>query len=212
MLSIYSFEFNPFAVRTYIISDKNGNCVIIDPGCYLPAEREKLSHFMRANQLSLQQIWITHTHLDHIFGVKYLKTMYSASIYAHTEAPSQIEFHPAVSQMYGIPFEPCPNPDILLKHGDKVALGEYTFQVMYCPGHSTDSIAFYNAEQNVLFSGDVIFAGGIGRTDLPGGDYDTLITSIHNHILPLPVETTIYPGHGHSTTIEIEKSNNPFII
>lgn len=212
MLTIHSFDFNPFAVKTYVVSNQSGECVVIDPGCYLPAEREQLSDYLRSNNLLPKQIWITHTHLDHIFGVKYLKDKYSIPIYAHLEAPSQIKLHPLVSQMYGIPFEPCPMPDLLLSHADTVTIGDDSFQVMYCPGHSTDSVVFYHAQQEMLFSGDVIFAGGIGRTDLPGGDYDTLMASIRNQILPLPPQTKLYPGHGFDSTIEQEKLSNPFII
>lgn len=210
MIKVQAFEFNPFAEITYILSDSDNHCVIIDPGCYHAQEKEELASYIRKNQLKPQAIWLTHSHLDHIFGVSFVKQQFNIPVLAHALAPEGIRIQPLVSQMYGIPSEACPQPDKLLEHGDKIMLGNVTFDVIYCPGHSADGIVFYQPETGIAMVGDVLFAGSIGRTDLPGGDYDTLIHHIKTRLFVLPPETKVYPGHGPPTKIGEEILSNPF--
>lgn len=210
MIQVHTFEFNMFAENTYILSDNDHHCVIIDPGCYQAQEKEELSSYIRKNQLKPQAIWLTHTHLDHIFGVSYIKQLFNIPVIAHELAPDGIRLQPLVSKMYGFICDDCPQPDMLIKHGDKIYLGNHTFDVIHCPGHSTDGIVFFQPETQFCITGDVLFAGSIGRTDLPGGNYDTLISHIRNRLFVLPPETKIYPGHGPSTSIGEEIRSNPF--
>ncbi|MCX7743052.1 MAG: MBL fold metallo-hydrolase [Flavobacteriales bacterium] len=210
MINVKSFEFNPFAEITYVLSDNENHCIIIDPGCYNAYEKEELAKYIRKNQLKPQAIWLTHSHLDHIFGVSFLKQQYNIPVIAHQMAPEGIRMQPLVSQMYGIPSEACPLPDKLLNHGDQIMLGNIIFEVIYCPGHSADGIVFYQPESGIAMVGDVLFAGSIGRTDLPGGDYNTLIQNIRTRLFVLPPETKVYPGHGPPTKIGEEIRTNPF--
>lgn len=210
MIKIQAFEFNPFAEITYILSDSNQHCVIIDPGCYQAQEKEELSSYIRKNQLKPQAIWLTHTHIDHIFGVSYIKQLFNIPVVAHELAPDGIRLQPLVSKMYGLIYDDFPLPDKLIKHGDKIYLGNHAFDVIYCPGHSNDGVVFFQPDDKFCIAGDVLFAGSIGRTDLPGGDFDTLINHIRNRLLVLPPETKVYPGHGPSTSIGEEIRSNPF--
>jgi hydroxyacylglutathione hydrolase len=211
MITIHSFEFNPFAEKTYVLNDENNNCVIIDPGCYHAFEKEKLVEYIRTNEFHPVAIWLTHTHIDHIFGVKYITDYFHIPVYAHLNSKDGIAMQSSVSMMFGIPSDQCPEANNLLDNNDIVDLGEHKFSVIYCPGHSKDSIVFYNETEKFIIGGDVLFQGSIGRTDLPGGDFDTLIHHLKNDILTLPDDVTVYPGHGIPTNIREEKESNPFL-
>jgi glyoxylase-like metal-dependent hydrolase (beta-lactamase superfamily II) len=160
----------------------------------------------------IEQIWITHAHFDHIGGI--------AALVKAIGADPKITLHPAEIQMYsmqggaamfGFRIEPGPEPTLWLQHGQRLPLAEYSFEVRHCPGHTPGHVVFYCASEGVVFCGDVIFWGGIGRTDLPGGDYGTLIQSINSQILSLPNETRLLSGHGGETTVGAERADNPFL-
>lgn len=211
MIHLKKFVFNPFSENTYIIYDDAGACIIIDPGCYYPEEKEALSSFIAEQELAPQKIVLTHGHLDHIFGCAYISDTYKIPIQAHAGTNALIRMMPQISSMYGIPSVPSPEATLFLEESDVLTLGTEVFQVLFCPGHSPDSLVYYHEKQGFLLGGDVLFQRSIGRTDLPGGNHEALLRSIREKLWPLPPETIVYSGHGEETTIGEEKQLNPFL-
>jgi len=211
MLNIHSFTFNAFSENTYLIVNENKECWIIDPGMYHPAEKEELINFINERELIPQAIINTHAHLDHIFGVQALIDKYNIPFGVHRLETSVLDSGTKSAAMFGFDFPDVPKPTFFIKEGTPFTLGNDAVAIFHTPGHSPGSISFYYAPGNWVLSGDVLFEGSIGRTDLPGGNFETLINSIRTHLLTLPGETTVYPGHGPSTTISEERSHNPFL-
>jgi glyoxylase-like metal-dependent hydrolase (beta-lactamase superfamily II) len=212
MLSIQSFCFNPFQENTYIIYNTQGEAFLIDPGMYAPEEFAKVDAFLAEKQLKLSKIINTHTHLDHVFGVAATMKTYQIPFYFHAADQPVYEAANVFGEMYGLKFDQLPKtPDGYLKEGETIYLGEEALEVFLTPGHSPGSVCFYYAPGRWVISGDVLFQQSVGRSDLPGGDYDTLIRSIQNHLLTLPDETAVHSGHGPATTIGLEKMNNPYL-
>ena len=210
-MQVHSLTFNPFQENTYLIADADGTCAIVDPGCYTPAEQAELHDYVRDHNLRPVACWLTHAHLDHILGCAYVhRTWGLVPLMTPGEKPL---YDRAVqqAQMYGIPgVEAGPVPTAFLQ-GETLTLGSLTLQVLPTPGHSPASVCLYHAASGQVIAGDVLFAGSIGRTDLPGGSYEVLLRSIHEQLLTLPDATRVYPGHGPSTTIGIERGSNPFL-
>ena len=203
---------NPWQVNTIILSDETNECVIIDPGCFNSEEQQQLSGFISKNNLKPVRLLHTHLHLDHVFGTRYITEKYGIRPEAHPGDEFFIGITKDYASQFGVTLEQNPPaPGNYLNEGDTVSFGNTTLKVIHVPGHSPGGIAFYNENDGVLIAGDVLFRESIGRTDLPGGDYDTLIANIKNKLLSLPPETVVYPGHGPSTTIGFEKENNPFL-
>lgn len=212
MLRIHSFTFNPVQENTYIIYNDNKECLIVDPGCYFPEEKKALELFINTNQLVPKALLNTHCHLDHVFGNKFVHETWGLPLHLHPLEEPVLAFAPQSAQMWNLPFDNYQGPKIHLNPGDIFKLGnEGELEIIFTPGHSPGSISFYNRQDRFLISGDVLFRESIGRTDLPGGDYQTLINSIQNELWQLPDDTTVYSGHGPITTIEYEKKNNPFV-
>ena len=211
MLKIRSFIFNPIQENTYIIYNEFKQCVIIDPGCYFDDEKEKIKHYIEENSLIPVMLLNTHCHLDHVFGNKFISETFQLTLQIHENEKQVLEFAPTSGLMYNMPFDNYSGDFILLKEGDKILLGEDELQIIEAPGHSPGSICFYCAKQHFLIGGDVLFKGGIGRTDLPLGDHDALINNIKNKLFALPDNTNVYSGHGSPTTIGDEKRNNPYL-
>lgn len=211
MLHLASFTFNPFSENTYIIYNETGDAWIVDPGMYHAAEVTELTDFLKEKQLVLRAIINTHTHIDHIFGVPALKNKFGIPFHMHEADLPVLEGARGSAMLFGFDFPEKPEPDGFIPHGEKWKLGEDELDVLFVPGHSPGSIAFYYQPGGWLISGDALFNGSIGRTDLPGGHHETLISTIKNNLFPLPDETTVYPGHGPATTIGQEKKTNPFL-
>ncbi len=211
MLKIKSFTFSPIQENTYLVYNEFNQCVIIDPGCYFEEEKEMISGFITANGLQPVMLLNTHCHLDHVFGNKYIATTYQLTLQLHEKEKPVLQFAPTSGLMYNLPFDNYTGEFILLKEGDHINIGEDELVVIEAPGHSPGSICFYSARQHFIIGGDVLFQGGIGRTDLPMGDHDTLIANIKNKLMILPGETIVYSGHGEPTTIGEEKRHNPFL-
>jgi len=211
MIQIHSFTFNPFQENTYILSDETKKCVIIDPGCYTPEEKKEISEFISSHGLEPVKLLLTHAHIDHILGNNYICGKYNLEIEMNEIEKDLLRSADIYGQMWGINVEPSPAPSVFLKEGDQVNFGNSTLEILFTPGHSPGSICFYNTNEKFAIAGDVLFYGSIGRTDLPGGDYETLIESIHQKVFPLGDDFKIYPGHGPSTTIAHEKQYNPFV-
>lgn len=211
MIQIHSFTFNPFQENTYVLSDETKECVIIDPGCYTEEEKSALSGFISDKGLKPVKLLLTHAHIDHVLGNNYLCGKYKLKIEMNVIEKELLKSAELYGEMWGIKVEPSPAPEVFLAEGDEVKFGNSTLQIIFTPGHSPGSICFYNPEGKFIIAGDVLFHGSIGRTDLPGGDYDTLIRSITEKVFPLGDEYKVYPGHGPSTTIAHEKKFNPFV-
>ena len=209
---IASFAFNPFSENTIVVYDETRDCIIFDPGCYLPEERDTLQQFITSNRLRPVRLINTHCHLDHVFGNKWVSDTWNLALEIHRGELPVLERFPEVCKMYGIPnTQPSPLPGRFIEGGDVIEFGNSSLKVLFTPGHSPASLSFYNEKEGYLVAGDVLFYESIGRTDLPGGDFDTLISSIRNQLFTLPGETVVYPGHGDTTTIRHEMEYNPFL-
>jgi len=211
-MEIYSFVFNPIDVNTYILADKSGECAIIDCGCYDSDEFNRLTGFIDEKRLRPVLLLNTHCHLDHIFGDGFVLGKYNIGALCHRDDVYNREKAVNHALMFGLMMENPPKPAGYLTDGQKISFGETELTAIHVPGHAAGSLAFYSEKDKAVFTGDALFAGSIGRTDLPGGNYETLITSITEKLFTLPSETIVYPGHGDRTTIGIEFRSNPYFI
>jgi len=211
-MTIKIFTFNPFQENTYLIYDETNEAVLIDAGCIFDAEKQTLKKFLEDNKLILKRVINTHLHLDHQFGNKFLFDTYGMSPEACVEDEFLLENVIAQARSFGFPIDEEAQPlGVYITENQEIRFGKSTLVALHVPGHSPGSMAFYSAEEGVLFAGDVLFQGSIGRTDLPKGDYATLILSITKKLLSLPDSTVVYCGHGPTTTIGNEKKNNPYL-
>lgn len=212
MISIKSFVFGPFQENTYILHDETKECIIIDPGCYDNRERAELAGFIEDNKLKPVKLINTHCHLDHVFGNGFVADTYTLKLEINKQDQPVLDSYLMSAKMYGLNAAPSPQPSVYLSEGDIISFGNSILEILFTPGHSPGSITFYNREQKVMIAGDVLFYGSIGRSDLPGGNSATLISSIKNKLIPLGDNYTVYSGHGPSTTIGFERMNNPFLV
>ena len=211
MTQVHQLTFGPFAENTYIISDDDGNAIIIDPGMYHAEENSRFFEYINSQGLKPTQLILTHAHLDHVFGVNWVNATYGLTPVVHAEDKFVYESAVAVAMQYGLQMNPLVPAEIGLNEGDDFEFGGETFRIFHAPGHSPGSVCFYNERQKYVIGGDVLFQGSIGRTDLPGGDYNTLINSIRTKLLVLPDDVIVYSGHGPLTNIGQEKISNPFL-
>ncbi len=211
MLYLKTFCFNPFQQNTYVLYNHEGAAFIIDPGNYTSSENDMLKAFIEEKQLKPERLLLTHGHIDHILGNKFVFDTYGLLPEMHESDLFFIERMMQSAAMYGLRAEPSPLPKQFLKEGDKILLGSYALGCIYTPGHSPGSISFYNKENKLLIGGDVLFRGSVGRSDLPGGDHETLIRSIKEKVLTLGDDVKVFSGHGPSTTTGFEKTSNPFL-
>lgn len=211
MITVKSFCFNSFDENTYVLSDSTKECIIIDPGCHLKDEELEIADYISSHKLTPVRLINTHCHIDHILGNHYISRKYNLKLEANAFEIPVLESAAYVSQMFQIQMNPSPSPASFLNEDDVIKFGESELSVIFTPGHSPGSLTFYSKADNFIISGDVLFERSIGRTDLPGGDYDTLIASIINKLLPLGEDVTVYSGHGNPTRIGIEKKLNPFL-
>ena len=211
MLTVKRFIFNPVQENTYVVYDAKDACCIIDPGCYFPEEKKTLEAWLKEHQLVPNLLLNTHCHLDHVFGNKWVAEQYGISLQIGEKEGWTLSYAPEFGEKWGLPFENYAGEPGYLKEGDRVAVGEDELKVLFTPGHSIGHIAFYNKQQGFVIGGDVLFRMGIGRTDIPGGDAETLLKSIREKLFSLPDEVIVYPGHGEPTTIGYEKAFNPFM-
>lgn len=210
-LSVHTLTFNPFQENTYIIIAPSGECIIIDPGCFDQMERDELVQTINDMGLKPVRLINTHCHIDHILGNAFVAKTWGLGLEIHKGEIPVLESGTMVSGMYGVPYEVSPQPSSFLNEGDEVVLDGVSMKVLFTPGHSPASICLYNAVDNWVIAGDVLFYESIGRTDLPGGDHQTLLRSIRTQLFVLPNDTIVYPGHGPSTKVGYEKMFNPFM-
>jgi hydroxyacylglutathione hydrolase len=210
MLQVKKFVFNPLMENTYVLFDETNACVIIDPGCVEKDEESELTEFIESNNLSVKQLINTHCHIDHVLGNAYVKRKFGVPLLIHPIEEPMLRAVKSYASNYGFFQYQDSTPDSFLQEGDQLTVGNQKLDVLFVPGHSPGHIAFYHPTSKVLMGGDVLFENSIGRTDLPGGDYDTLIKSIHQKFFTLPDDVTVYCGHGSETSIGFEKRTNPF--
>lgn len=213
-MNIQTFTCNPFQENTYILYDESKDALVIDAGCLFPQEQQEIKDFIIDNGLHVTRVINTHLHLDHQFGNKFLSDTFGVAPEAHESDEFFIAAFPLQVQAFGLSGLVAGEAQPLKGHiadNEIITFGHTSLTAMLVPGHSPGSLAFYNAEEGVLFSGDVLFRESIGRSDLAGGDYSTLLHSITSRLFSLPDATIIYPGHGENTTIGHEKRNNPFL-
>ncbi len=210
MINILSYTFGPFQENTFVLFDETKKGVIIDPGCGSNLEQEGLLQSIKDEGIELTHLLNTHCHLDHIAGNYFINKEFGLGVTMHKLDLPTLEMAPRSAEMYGIPFTPSPEPEFFIEEGDTIEFGNSILDVLFVPGHAPGHVVFYNKEQNILIGGDTVFQRSIGRTDLPGGNHETLITSIREKIFTLPENTVIFPGHGPSTTVGEEKAENPF--
>jgi glyoxylase-like metal-dependent hydrolase (beta-lactamase superfamily II) len=204
-VNIAVFVVGAFQENAYLLSDsKTGDAVFIDPG----DDGDALAEVVSARELNLAAIWLTHAHIDHIGGIAGIKRHFDVPVYLH---PLDLPIYmrgSEVAEMYQLPFEEAALPDVTLADGDTVSVGSLSFRVMHVPGHAPGHVAFVG--HGVLFGGDCLFAGSVGRTDLPLSDPAAFETSLER-LAALPAETRVLPGHGPETTIARERASNPFL-
>lgn len=211
MLTVRSFTFNPVEENTYVLYNEQGQCCIIDPGCYFPEEQSRLKTFIENNGMQPTLLLNTHCHLDHVFGNRFIHDTWGLTLHIHEKEKPMLDLAPASGLMWQLPFDNYEGELVFIKEGEKIKLGNDEMEILFTPGHSPGHVCFYHEAGGFVIGGDVLFNMGIGRTDLPGGDFDTLINSIQTQLFTLPNETKVYPGHGPMTTIGFEKMNNPFV-
>lgn len=211
-MTIKTFTFNPFQENTYLVFDETNEAVIIDAGCLQTAEKQALSRFIEDNKLTLKRVLNTHLHLDHQFGNKFLFDTYGIAPEACVEDEFLLENVVPQARSYGFPVTEEAQPlGAYITENQELTFGNSSLKAIHAPGHSPGSMVLYSEKDGVMFAGDVLFQGSIGRTDLPKGDYASLILAITKKLLVLPESTVVYCGHGPSTTIGYEKKNNPYL-
>jgi hydroxyacylglutathione hydrolase len=210
-MQVKAFVFNPVQENTYVVYNEQSECIIIDPGCYSDDEKKALQSFIYTNNLTPKLLLNTHCHLDHVFGNKFISLTYGLKLHLHKKEEAMLQMAPTSGLIFNLPFDNYQGEFVFLDEGDNIFLGEDKLEIINTPGHSPGSICFYCRKQQFIIAGDVLFENSIGRTDLPGGDYQTLISSIKQKLFLLPDEVIVYPGHGSETTIGKEKKYNPFV-
>ncbi len=212
MLYLKTFCFGPFQENTYVLYNEENTAFIIDPGNSNTSENNTLKNFIEDKKLNLTRLLLTHAHIDHIMGNRFIFDTYGLLPEVHKNDLYFIEKMPQSAALYGLSCEPSPMPEKFIEEGDVITLGNYSFKCLFTPGHSPGSISFYNQQNKMLIAGDVLFNRSIGRTDLPMGNHETLLASIREKLLVLNDDTKVFCGHGPSTFIGDEKLNNPFLV
>ena len=211
MITLKSFAFNPLQVNTYVLYDETLECIIIDASCYHASEFETLNDFIAKLSLKPVAVVNTHGHFDHLSGTKQICDKYKIDFCLHIDDQSLVKNATRQAETFGFSMEAPPELQVWIKDGDLIKFGHSSITAWHAPGHSPGSLIFYSGGSKLLITGDVLFAGSIGRTDLPGGNYQQLMNSINTKILGLPSDTKIFPGHGPATSLKEEIDFNPFL-
>lgn len=213
MLQVKSFVFGPVSENTYVLFNENKQAIIVDPGCYSGNEEKQLLQFINDNQLSVQQLLLTHCHFDHVFGLKKVCETYNLKPQMHAAEEIVLHYASTAAQKWQIPFTNWYTGEFLaIDENNTIKLGNNELAILHTPGHSPGSLSFYSKADNFVISGDVLFLNSVGRTDLPLCNHEDLIKSINTKLYTLPSETKVYCGHGPATTIGYEKETNPFTL
>lgn len=210
-MNVHYFTFNGFQENTYILSDETNECVIIDPGCYTVTEQQELVEYIQENDLKVVKLLNTHCHIDHILGNNFVAKTFDVGLEIHKDDVETLNATPSYGHLYGFNVDESPQPNKFLTDKDVITFGNTELEVRFAPGHCKGHVVFVNHKDKCVIGGDVLFLQSIGRTDLPGGDFNTLIESIKNQLFTLNDDYKVYPGHGPSTSIGHEKAHNPFV-
>lgn len=213
-LNIKVFKVNPLEVNTYVVHDETKEAVIIDPGCFTESEWKEILTYINTENLQVKHMLLTHLHFDHVKGSEFVERDLKLKIEAHDDDLGLYNrMEKLMTDFIGIDVGPQHKTPlgVAFRDGDSVTFGNHRLQVIHTPGHSRGSICFFDDSEHILFSGDTLFQGTAGRTDFEEGNFDDILSSIRNKLKPLPDDTTVYPGHGDSTNIGLEKKYNPFL-
>lgn len=202
-----------FSENTIIIwDDKSGDAAIVDPGTSSSTEENELLSFISSKDLRIKYLINTHCHIDHILGCSFVKEKFNPVYYAPEFDLPLLDNAQQQAQMFDLDIDQPPIPDKLITEQTEIMIGESKLQFLFTPGHTPGEFCIYIGEEKICITGDVLFKESIGRTDLWGGNYETLLNSIHEKLFLLPDDVVIYPGHGEPSTIGYEKQNNPFLV
>ncbi|WP_343609971.1 MBL fold metallo-hydrolase [Chryseobacterium oranimense] len=210
MLQIQGFVFNFASENTYILYNENKNAWLIDPGNMNEQETRAIESFISENGLKIEKILLTHSHIDHVLGLQWAFDTFKVPVYMHQDDQEVLDMLQASGMRFGFSVDPVKADIVYVKEGEELELDGEKFKIYHVPGHSPGSVVYHNENQKFMISGDVLFEGSIGRTDLYKGNYDQLITGITNKLFILDDETQVFSGHGNPTTIGFEKQYNPF--
>lgn len=210
MLQIQGFVFNFASENTYILYNENKNAWLIDPGNMSPQETQAIDHFITENGLHIQKILLTHAHIDHVLGLQWAFDKFKVPVYLHQEDQEVLDMLQASGMRFGMTIDPVKVETQYITEGEELDLDGEKFKIYHVPGHSPGSVVYHNENQKFVISGDVLFEGSIGRTDLYKGNYEQLIDGIKTKLFVLDPETQVFSGHGNPTSIGFEKQYNPF--
>ena len=212
MIKVEKFTFNPFIENTFVIWEESSHeAIVIDPGCCNADEEKVLEGFIEEYKLSIKYLINTHCHIDHIFGCAFIKEKYNPVFLGPEKDLPLLQNAVKQAEMFGVEIKDPPKPDQYLSEALILTLNQSEISFIFTPGHTPGEFCLYLEKEKILISGDVLFKEGIGRTDLWGGNYATLINSINTKLLNLPSDVRVYPGHGEETTVGDEKQTNPFL-
>ncbi len=212
MITVRRFVFNPLGEHTYLTSDEDGVTAIIDPGCFLPGEKERLlAALSEGGSGGAAAILVTHAHFDHIYGVRELQDELGLPVWMNPDDVPMLDFGGVMAAAFDLPAPDTSFKFNPVRDGDTVRVGKMAFKVIATPGHAPGSVCFLEESEKIMFTGDTLFAGTIGRTNLPLASYDSLIVSIMDKLMGLDGDIRIFPGHGHDSTIGHERITNPFL-
>ncbi len=211
MITLKRFDFNPFQVNTYVLSDETGECIIIDPGMQGDVEETEIVDYITSNNLKPVMLLLTHAHIDHIVGNNFIAEKYNLPLTAHKDCVPFLTNAVAHASAFGLVLDRVKDIDNYIDEEKEIKFGNSSLKILFTPGHANGSLCFYSPKDSFVITGDVLFNQSIGRTDLKTGDYDLLQNSIWEKLFTLPDETVVYPGHGPETSIGFEKVNNPFV-
>ena len=206
-----TFYFNPIRECCFVAWDQTGSCIFIDPGCYGERELQRLKDFVAQKELKPEMILLTHGHFDHILGLEDVARTWGLDAWIHPDDHEQMVRSGQWCSQLGLAFKPFTGTLHDLSDGQVLRFGQTELRVITTPGHTRGGVCFLCEKDAILFTGDTLFAGSIGRTDHPGGDYDQLIDSIDRKLLPLDGDIIILPGHGTPSSIGYERATNPFL-
>lgn len=210
MFQLQAFIFNFASENTYVLYNQNKNAWLIDPGNYTEKETEALEKFIEKKELNITKIVLTHGHIDHVMGLQWAVDKFKVPVYLHEEDEVVLEMFPMSGNRFGLTLKPINVETTRISEGDELDFDGEKFKIYHVPGHSPGSVVYHNENQKFIISGDVLFEGSIGRTDLYKGNYEQLIDGIRTKLFVLDPETQIFSGHGNPTTIGFEKDYNPF--